>query len=100
MKLTKVVILTGLLSLMSVPVMAAEEAPNFSDIDANGDGGVDAAEFAKGKNSGIEKTFAEVDANKDGKISDTEYEVIKEPECDWCLISANSLFSGSAYYSY
>jgi hypothetical protein len=41
-----------------------------------------------------------VDANKDGKISDTEYEVIKEPECDWCLISANSLFSGSAYYSY
>ena len=85
MKLTKIVVLTGLLGLMSAPVMAAEaevEAPNFSDMDANGDGGVDAAEFGKGKNAGVEITFAEADADKDGKISETEYEVIKEPDCD------------------
>lgn len=80
MKFTKVVLLTGLLGLMSASVMAAE-APDFSDMDANGDGGVDAAEFEKGKNDGVEKTFAEADEDKDGKITEKEYEVIKEPDC-------------------
>lgn len=85
MKLTKVVVLTGFLGIMSAPVMAAEaevEAPNFTDMDANADGGVDAAEFDKGKNAGVEKTFAEADADKNGKINEEEYGVIKEPDCD------------------
>ncbi len=83
MKLSKVVVLTGLLGLMSASVMAAvKEAPNFSDMDANGDGAVDTAEFAKGKNAAVTKTFAETDKDNNGKISENEYEVIKEPECD------------------
>ena len=81
MKFIKIVIFTGLFSLMS-PVMAAAEAPDFSVMDANGDGAVDAAEFSKGKNEAVDKTFTEVDVDKDGKISDEEYGAIKEPECD------------------
>lgn len=83
MKFTKVIILTGLLGLMSSSVIAGEvEAPDFSAMDANGDAGIDEAEFGKGKNEGVKKTFAEVDADKDGKISESEYEAIKEPDCD------------------
>lgn len=83
MKFTKVIVLAGLLGLMSASVMAAEvEAPDFSDMDANADSSIDAAEFEKGKNEGVDKTFAEADADKDGKISESEYEVIKEPDCD------------------
>ena len=81
MKLTKVILLTGLLSLMNTAVMAAE-APDFAAMDANGDKGIDSAEFDKAKNDGVEKTFAETDADKDGKISAEEYEAIKEPDCD------------------
>ena len=81
MKLTKVVLLAGFLSLMSTSVMAAE-APDFSDMDANDDKSIDAAEFDKAKNDGVEQTFAETDADKDGKISAEEYETIKEPDCD------------------
>ncbi len=81
MKLIKVVVLSGLLGLVSTSVMSAD-APNFSDMDVNGDGGVDTAEFAKGKNAAVTKTFAETDADNNGKISEKEYEAIKEPECD------------------
>lgn len=81
MKLTRFVLLAGFLSLMSTSVMAAE-APDFADMDANGDKGIDSAEFDKAKNDGVEKTFTETDADKDGKISEEEYEAIKEPDCD------------------
>ena len=81
MKLTNIFVLTGLLSLVSTSTMAAE-APDFSAMDANGDSSIDAAEFDKAKNDGVEKTFAETDGDKDGKISETEYEAIKEPECE------------------
>jgi len=81
MKLTNVVLLTGFLSLMSTSAMAAE-APDFADMDANEDSSIDAAEFDKAKNDGVEMTFAEADADKDGKISKEEYEAIKEPDCD------------------
>ena len=81
MKFTKVILLAGLLGLMSTSAMAAE-APDFSDMDANGDASIDAAEFAKAKNDGVEKTFAETDENKDGKVSEKEYEAIKEPDCE------------------
>lgn len=77
----KIIVLTGLLGLMSSAVMAAE-APDFSDMDANEDASIDAAEFEKGKNDGVEQTFAETDVDKDGKISEKEYEAIKEPDCD------------------
>lgn len=81
MKLTNIVLLTGFLSIMSTSAMAAE-APDFADMDANEDKSIDAAEFDKAKNDGVEKTFAETDADKDGKISKEEYEVIKEPDCE------------------
>ena len=81
MKLTNVVLLTGFLSLMSASAMAVE-APDFAEMDANEDSSIDAAEFDKAKNDGVEKTFAEIDVDKDEKISKEEYEVIKEPDCD------------------
>ena len=51
-------------------------------MDTNEDASIDAAEFEKGKNAGVEQTFAETDVDKDGKISEAEYEAIKEPDCD------------------
>ena len=81
MKLTNGIILSSLLAVMSTSVMAAE-APDFADMDANEDSSIDAAEFDKAKNDGVEKTFAETDVDKDGKISKEEYEAIKEPDCD------------------
>ena len=81
MKLTRIIALTGALTLASGASLAGDP-PDFTDLDANGDGGVDASEFVKVTESGVEKTFEEVDVDKDGKISDTEYEVIKEPDCE------------------
>jgi len=83
MKLVKLVVLTGLLGLMSFSVMADEvEAPDYAVMNANGDDGVDAAEYDKGKNAGVKVSFADADKDGNGKISESEYEVIKEPECE------------------
>jgi hypothetical protein len=81
MKISKIVALTGVLTLASGTSLAGEP-PDFADLDANGDSTVDASEFAKVTEAGVETTFEEVDVDKDGKISEKEYEVIKEPDCE------------------
>lgn len=70
MKLLSKSLLVCVALLMSNAALA--EPKEFPQADANGDGVMDATEFA---NSGYEdKSFAEVDLNKDGKISKEEYE--------------------------
>jgi len=55
------------------------EPPKFQAADANGDGGVDAAEFAATK---IEKDFKKLDEDGDGKLSKGEYATALEEDCE------------------
>lgn len=58
---------------------AYAEPKEFKAVDVNGDGSVDAAEYA---NSGVEEaTFKELDTNKDGNLSKDEYSAALE-DCD------------------
>ena len=77
MKITPMILLACIALLSSTVALA--EPKEFKKADANGDGIVDSAEFAK---SGVEdKAFAEVDTDKDGKLSEEEYTAALE-DCD------------------
>ena len=54
------------------------EPKEFKDIDADADGFLNKAEFAK---ADADSEFAEFDANKDGKVSKNEY-LEKLEECE------------------
>ena len=81
MKVTKIVVLSGILALASGVAFAAE-IPDFKKIDANGDKSVDAAEFAQATAAGVKKTFEELDTDKDGKLSRKEYSVVLDADCE------------------
>lgn len=59
--------------------IAMADPKEFKDVDVNGDGFLDTAEFA---NSGVEDTpYKDFDGNGDGKVSKDEY-VEKLEECE------------------
>jgi len=76
MKMTKMTI-TAAAALFASSVALAEP-PQFDGADANGDGGVDAAEF---KATEIDKDFAEMDKDGDGKLNKEEYAAALEEDC-------------------
>jgi hypothetical protein len=78
MKTTQVT-LVALAALLTSSLAFA--APlKFAKADANGDGGVDAAEFA---NSGVKgKKFEKLDKDGDGKLSKKEYSAALDEECE------------------
>ena len=73
MKVIRIAVIASVLSFASAAAFA-KEPPKFKDIDADGDGTLNAEEFAKAREGGVELTFEEVDLNKDGKIDAEEYE--------------------------
>ena len=82
MKLHNLVVLSFAVSLANGVAMAAE-VPEFKALDANSDASVDADEFAKATEAGVEKTFKELDKDEDGKLTAKEYEAAKgEPDCE------------------
>lgn len=80
MKLSKIIILTGLLTLTS-SLAFADEIPGFKAVDTNGDKSINAAEFAKATAAGVEATFKELDEDKDGKLSSKEYSAVLD-DCE------------------
>lgn len=58
--------------------IAMADPKEFKDADVNGDGFLDAAEFA---NAGVDDEYKEFDGNGDGKVSKDEY-VEKLEECE------------------
>ena len=65
--------------LMASGIALAADPPKFAAADANGDGGVDATEFAATK---IERKFPELDKDGDGKLNKEEYAAALEEDCE------------------
>lgn len=57
---------------------AAEGPPKFEAADSNGDGAVDATEFAATK---LERDFAELDKDSNGSLNKKEYEAALDEDC-------------------
>ena len=77
MKMTKMT-LAAVAALFATSVAVA--APmKFVKADANGDGSVDAAEFAA---SGMKKDMAKLDKDGDGKLSKKEYSAGMDEDCE------------------
>jgi len=79
MKKTNLFVAAAAALLLSGSVLAADEPPKFEKADTNGDGGVDATEFAATK---IDKKFAKLDEDGDGKLNKDEYAIALEEECE------------------
>ena len=77
MKYTQLTIASCAALLVSNVALAAPV--KFKAADANADGFVDAAEFAK---SGGKQELTKLDKDKDGKLSKKEYSVVLEEECE------------------
>lgn len=77
MKLTKITLVTAALLATSVAFAAPK---SFKKADANGDGMVDATEFADAGVKG--KELAKLDKDGDGSLSKKEYSVVLEEECE------------------
>ena len=75
----KLLIASALVALFATSLAVA--APkSFKKADANGDGMVDAAEYAE---SGAERKMEKLDKDGDGKLSKKEYSaVLDEEECE------------------
>ena len=79
MKKTNLFVAAAAALLVSGSVMAAEKPPKFDKADANGDGAVDATEFAATK---IDRKFAKLDKDGDGKLNKDEYAAALEEDCE------------------
>lgn len=79
MKLTKMMLAAAAAFAISGVVMAEDGPPKFAAADANGDGGVDAAEFEA---TGLEREFAKLDKDGDGKLNNDEYAAALEEDCE------------------
>ena len=78
MKLTHLILLAGM-TVLTASALAAD-APKFTDVDANSDGGIDATEFAAATEAGVKEEFAKLDKNSDGKLSKSEYAIVMGDE--------------------
>jgi hypothetical protein len=70
--------LAALVALLATSVAIAAPA-KFDKADANGDGFVDAGEFAA---SGMEKKMEKLDKDGDGKLSKKEYSAGLDEDCE------------------
>jgi hypothetical protein len=78
MKMTQVAIAAAAALLLSSAALAAPA--KFAKADANGDGAVDATEFAE---SGVKnRKFENLDKDGDGKLSKKEYSAALEEDCE------------------
>lgn len=77
MKTTQPILVAAAALLASSLAFAAPM--KFAKADANGDGAVDAAEFA---NSGVKKKFEKLDKDGDGKLSKKEYSAALDEDCE------------------
>ncbi len=77
MKMTQLTFAAAAALLASSVAFAAPL--KFDKADANGDGAVDATEFA---NSGIKKKFEKLDKDGDGKLSKKEYSAALDEDCE------------------
>jgi hypothetical protein len=77
MKLTRMTLTAAAAVLASSLALAAPVS--FKKADANGDGMVDAEEFA---NSGVKKKMADLDKNGDGKLDNKEYSAALDEDCE------------------
>lgn len=66
-------------SFLAASVAFAADPPKFKKADTNGDGAVDAAEYA---NTGIEGKFEKWDEDEDGKLSKEEYGAALGEDCE------------------
>jgi len=84
MKLNKILILAGLLSLTSVTVFAeqAKQIPDFKKVDVDKSKSIDDAEFAAATAAGVKKSLKDLDTDKDGKLSRKEYSVVLDADCE------------------
>ena len=84
MKLNKILILAGLLSLTSVTVFAeqAKQIPDFKKVDVDKSKSIDVAEFAAAMAAGVKKSLKDLDTDKDGKLSRKEYSVVLDADCE------------------
>lgn len=71
MKMTPIILAACAVLLTSNIAFAQGDPKEFPKADANGDGFVDATEFAT---SGVDAKFEESDTNKDGKLDIDEYQ--------------------------
>jgi hypothetical protein len=77
MKLTKITLITAALLATSVAFAAPK---SFKKADANGDGSIDASEFAE---AGVkDREFAKLDKDGDGSLSNKEYSVVLDESCE------------------
>lgn len=77
MKTSQTILAAAVAILASSVALAAPVS--FKKADANGDGMVDAAEFA---NSGVKRKMESLDRNKDGTLDKKEYSVVLDEDCE------------------
>ncbi|MCG6966854.1 MAG: hypothetical protein LJE59_10100 [Chromatiaceae bacterium] len=77
MKMTHLTVAAAAALLVTSTAFAAPL--KFAKADANGDGFVDATEFAA---SGVKKDFAKLDKDGDGKLSKKEYSAALDEDCE------------------
>lgn len=81
MKLSTLILLAAFIAVSgTVSAADAKPPPAFSKLDANGDGSLDADEFAKATAAGVKQKFEKLDSNGDGKLSKSEYAVVMGDE--------------------
>lgn len=82
MKPMHLVLLAGL-AAATATAFAADKPPKFKDVDANGDGSVDATEFAAATAAGVKQAFEKLDKNGDGTLTRQEYAVVMgDADCE------------------
>ena len=77
MKMTQYALVAAAALLASSLALAAPA--KFDKADTNGDGSLDAAEFAA---SGVKKKFEKLDKDGDGKLSKKEYSAALDEDCE------------------
>jgi len=78
MKKTQLIMAAAAALLASSVAFAADEPPNFKAADTNGDGAIDATEFAATK---LEAEFPNSDSDGNGTLNEEEYQAILDGEC-------------------
>ena len=77
MKMTRLIVLAATALALSSVAFAAP--PKFDKADTNGDGYLDASEFAA---TGMKKKMEKLDKDGDGKLSKKEYSAGMDEDCE------------------
>lgn len=79
MKKTVLIPVAAAAILASSVAFAAEGPPKFKAADTNGDGAVDATEFAATK---LKRDFSKLDKDGNGSLNEKEYKAALEEDCE------------------